>query len=80
MDWFKMGRCYWYRCINNNMTCKEETYVLDTIKEIQETIRSPKFKQLINKLTRIILYLNKLLKLLIFRLNIIHKKMLMILI
>lgn len=28
------------------MTYKEETYVLDTLKEIQETIRSPEFKQL----------------------------------
>ena len=27
------------------MTYKEETYVLDTLKEIQETIRSPEFKQ-----------------------------------
>ena len=31
------------------MTYKEETYVLDTIKEIQETIRSPEFKQLIKE-------------------------------
>ena len=29
------------------MTYKEETYVLDTLKEIQKTIRSPEFKQLI---------------------------------
>ena len=29
------------------MTYKEESYVLDTLKEIQETIRSPEFKQLI---------------------------------
>ena len=28
------------------MTYKEEGYVLDTLKEIQETIRSPEFKQL----------------------------------
>ena len=31
------------------MTYKEETYVLDTLKEIQETIRSSKFKQLIKE-------------------------------
>ena len=31
------------------MTYKEETYVLDTIKEMQETIRSPEFKQLIKE-------------------------------
>ena len=31
------------------MTYKEETYVLDTLKEIQETIRSPEFKQLIKE-------------------------------
>lgn len=31
------------------MTYKEESYVLDTIKEIQETIRSPEFKQLIKE-------------------------------
>lgn len=29
------------------MTYKEETYILNTLKEIQETIRSPEFKQLI---------------------------------
>ena len=29
------------------MIYEEETYVLDTLKEIQETIRSPEFKQLI---------------------------------
>ena len=62
------------------MTYKEEGYVLDTLIEIQETIRSPEFKQLIEKLTRIILCLDRLLKLLILGLNIIHKKMLMILI
>ena len=32
------------------MTYKEETYVLDTLKEIQETIRSPEFKQLIKEI------------------------------
>ena len=32
------------------MTYKEETYVLDTIKDIQETIRSPEFKQLIREI------------------------------
>lgn len=32
------------------MTYKEETYVLDTLKEIQETIRSPQFKQLIKEI------------------------------
>ena len=32
---------------NYNMTYKEEGYVLDTLIEIQETIRSPEFKQLI---------------------------------
>ena len=32
------------------MTYKEETYVLDTLKEIQETIRSPEFKQLIREI------------------------------
>ena len=31
------------------MTYKEESYVLDTLKEIQETIRSPEFKQLIKE-------------------------------
>ena len=31
------------------MTYKEETYVLDTLKEIQETIRSLEFKQLIKE-------------------------------
>lgn len=31
------------------MTYKEETYVLDTLKKIQETIRSPEFKQLIKE-------------------------------
>ena len=31
------------------MTYDEETYVLDTLKEIQETIRSPEFKQLIKE-------------------------------
>ena len=31
------------------MTYKEESYVLDTLKEIQETIRSPEFKQLIRE-------------------------------
>ena len=31
------------------MTYKEEGYVLDTLKELQETIRSPEFKQLIRE-------------------------------
>ena len=31
------------------MTYKEEDYVLDTLIEIQETIRSPGFKQFIKK-------------------------------
>lgn len=31
------------------MTYKEETYVLNTLKEIKETIRSPAFKQLIKE-------------------------------
>ena len=31
------------------MIYKEETYVLDILKEIQETIRSPEFKQLIKE-------------------------------
>ena len=31
------------------MTYDEESYVLDTLKEIQETIRSPEFKQLIRE-------------------------------
>ena len=31
------------------MTYDEENYVLDTLKEIQETIRSPEFKQLIKE-------------------------------
>lgn len=31
------------------MTYDEESYVLDTLKEIQETIRSPEFKQLIKE-------------------------------
>ena len=48
------------------MTYKEETYVLDTLKEIQETIRSPEFKQLIKEthennimLRQLIAYFNK---------------------
>ena len=48
------------------MTYKEETYVLDTLIEIQETIRSPEFKQLIKEthennimLRQIIKYLNR---------------------
>ena len=32
------------------MTYKEETYVLDTLKDIQETIRSPEVKQLIKEI------------------------------
>ena len=47
------------------MTYDEESYVLDTLKEIQETIRSPEFKQLIKEthennimLRQIIKYLN----------------------
>ena len=32
------------------MTYAEETYVLDTLKEIQENIRSPEFKQLIKEI------------------------------
>ena len=47
------------------MTYEEESYVLDTLKEIQETIRSPEFKQLIKEthennimLRQIIKYLN----------------------
>ena len=31
------------------MTYKEESYVFDTLKEIQKTIRSPEFKQLIKE-------------------------------
>ena len=31
------------------MTYEEESYVLDTLIEIQETIRSPEFKQLIKE-------------------------------
>ena len=31
------------------MTYKEESYVLDTLKEIQEVIRSPTFKQLVKE-------------------------------
>ena len=31
------------------MKYEEESYVLDTLKEIQETIRSPEFKQLIKE-------------------------------
>ena len=31
------------------MTYEEETYVLDTLKDIQEIIRSPEFKQLIKE-------------------------------
>lgn len=31
------------------MTYKEESYVLDTLIEIQETIRSPTFKQLVKE-------------------------------
>lgn len=32
------------------MTYEKENYVLDTLKEIQETIRSPEFKQLIKEI------------------------------
>lgn len=32
------------------MTYKEESYVLYTLKEIQENIRSPEFKQLIKEI------------------------------
>ena len=31
------------------MTYKEESYILDTLKEIQETIRSPELKQVIKE-------------------------------
>ena len=31
------------------MTYKEENYVFDTLKEIEENIRSPEFKQLIKE-------------------------------
>lgn len=31
------------------MTYKEESYVLDTLKELQDTIRSPTFRQLIKE-------------------------------
>lgn len=31
------------------MTYEEESYVLDTLKEIQDTIRSPDFKQLVRE-------------------------------
>ena len=31
------------------MTYKEESYVLDTLKEIQDTIRSPTFAQLVKE-------------------------------
>ena len=31
------------------MTYKEKSYVINTFKEIQETIRSPEFKQLIKE-------------------------------
>ncbi len=31
------------------MTYKEESYVLDTLKEIQEVVRSPTFKQFIKE-------------------------------
>lgn len=47
------------------MTYDEESYILDTLKEIQETIRSPEVKQLIREthennimLRQIIKYLN----------------------
>ena len=47
------------------MTYEEESYVLDSLKEIQETIRSPEFKQLIKEthennimLRNIIKYIN----------------------
>lgn len=50
----------------NSMTYKEESYVLDTLKEIQENIRSPEFKRLIREthennvmLRQIIDYLNR---------------------
>ena len=51
------------------MTYEEESYVLDTLKEIQEKIRSPKFKQLIKEthennimLRQIIKVINTLIK------------------
>lgn len=31
------------------MTYKEESYILDTLKEIQDTIRSPDFKRLVKE-------------------------------
>ena len=47
------------------MTYKEESYVLNTLKELKETIRSPDFKQLVREihennimLRQIIKYLN----------------------
>ena len=50
------------------MTYDEESYVLDTLIEIQETIRSPEFKQLIKEthennimLRNIIKYINTIL-------------------
>lgn len=62
------------------MTYKKESYVLDTFKDIQETIRSPQFEQLIKETHEIILYYYKLLKLLILGLLIIIKKTIIILI
>ena len=49
------------------MNYKEESYVLDTLKEIQKTIRSPEFKQLIretheNMLKQIIKVINTWIK------------------
>ena len=44
------------------MTYKEETYVLDTLKEIQENIRSPEFKQLIKETRENNIMLQKIIK------------------
>ena len=64
------------------MTYKEETYVLDILKEIQENIRSPEFKQLIKETHENNIMLRQIIKVINtwFALLIIIKKMITILI
>ena len=62
------------------MTYDEESYVLDTLKEIQETIRSPEFKQLIKETHENNIMLRQIIKVINTCLLIIIKKTIMILI
>lgn len=45
------------------MTYKEESYVLDVLKEIQETIRSPSFNRLIKEIHENNIMLKQIIKL-----------------